>query len=257
MARGDQLRGAMRQDPRAGLVRVSPGVYRNQGGQLTNQRGRPMARRGDGRDRADMIGQQLGQFAPYPIPRPQREGDYDFVDRRPAPEGFRGTANVDPGPYGRRAIDQFWGAVAEDAGDKFLDRVNMPPSDIQDGLGRTMGANNDTGWQGQRPIMSFENQFQPSANRGGRYRLSPGVYGTREQAERVYNKQQQAMQEAYELYGKPADVEQGRPNQGVGNYFGRQAEGAWDVTKTALDPRTAYDPRRRAESVGRRIRKMF
>ena len=36
---------------------------------------------------------------------------------------------------------------------------------------------------------------QPSANQGGRYRLSPGVYGTREQAMNQYN---QAMERAYQ-----------------------------------------------------------
>lgn len=34
---------------------------------------------------------------------------------------------------------------------------------------------------------------QPSANMGGQYRLSPGVYGTQEQAMRQYDKQMQAM----------------------------------------------------------------
>lgn len=34
---------------------------------------------------------------------------------------------------------------------------------------------------------------QPSANMGGQYRLSPGVYGTRDQAMQQYNQQMQQM----------------------------------------------------------------
>jgi hypothetical protein len=55
----------------------------------------------------------------------------------------------------------------------------------------------------QQPIQQMPSQYQgpqmpqPSANNGGRYRLSPGVYGTREQAMQQYNDQ---MNQAYMPY---------------------------------------------------------
>ena len=48
--------------------------------------------------------------------------------------------------------------------------------------------------QMQPPQMQPQQMPQPSANMGGRYRLSPGVYGTREQAMRQYEQQPQPTQ---------------------------------------------------------------
>lgn len=50
--------------------------------------------------------------------------------------------------------------------------------------------------------------FGPSANQGGRYRLSPGVYGTKEQADRAY--QQQLMNAASnQFYARTPQVRKG------------------------------------------------
>lgn len=47
--------------------------------------------------------------------------------------------------------------------------------------------------QGLVESMPMPDMPQPSANMGGQYRLSPGVYGTREQAMNQYNQQMQQM----------------------------------------------------------------
>jgi hypothetical protein len=50
------------------------------------------------------------------------------------------------------------------------------------------------------PPQNFEQQYQPSANQGGRFRLSPGVYGTREQAMRQFEQQRQQMAQNMQQY---------------------------------------------------------
>jgi hypothetical protein len=198
MAKGEQLKGALRREPRQQLTRVSPGVYRNQSGRLVSQQGRPMGRRGgDGRD-ASTAGQNAGNFANQQI--------QDLMYRYPPGQ----APNWD-------RIGQTFGAA---------------PGQIQDGLGRTGGAN-PVQWTnvsmrdqpGPTPEMvnrfrdaankfgagmgqaasptaapSFEQQYQPSANQGGRFRLSPGVYGTRAQAMRQFEQQQQQMAQNMQQY---------------------------------------------------------
>lgn len=63
---------------------------------------------------------------------------------------------------------------------------NMPQGyQIGDQLG-----NMPQGYQIGAQLANLQQMPQPSANMGGQYRLSPGVYGTREQAMQQYNMQQ-------------------------------------------------------------------
>ena len=63
---------------------------------------------------------------------------------------------------------------------------------------------------GGQPIQDYMYRYppmpqmpQPSANMGGQYRLSPGVYGTQQQAMNQYNQQMQQMQQPFQMQGVP------------------------------------------------------
>ena len=176
MAKGEQLKGALRREPRQQLTRVSPGVYRNQSGRLVNQRGQGRSRRDDGRPAINTeLSQQVNDLAMRYEP-----------GKAPTAEQLS------------QLMQQFTGQV-------------------QDGLGRPSGQTQmpqttypswmAPGAQGQMPQAAypssdaeFQAQFQPSANQGGRFRLSPGVYGTREQAMRQFEQQRQQMAQNMQQY---------------------------------------------------------
>lgn len=157
-------RAANRAARRAPTERLSPGVYRSASGDLVTGRGRP-------------------------------------IQRQPQASMAQPTQQVMP--QGQPPMeDQFFQPSPGDVGQQ----VNKPFP--MDGLGNfNLGSIGKTppGWSGggsydpslnQGPMqnliyrMPYGPQMpQPSANMGGQYRLSPGVYGTRDQAMQQYNQQ--------------------------------------------------------------------
>lgn len=182
------------------LQRLSPGVYRNAGGQLTNQAGRPMPQQ------------------PNRMPPPQgRPGMVNLPGQmRPGmtPGGVAGTISGvmgngnRPGSYGpNMSPEDFANAAAGNANMVNLPAQLPPGANPYDygaaiaGYDNAAGQIHDAMWRSPgytdmmyRPPGYNQNAGQmpqPSANNGGKYRLSPGVYGTREQAMRQYTQQMQ------------------------------------------------------------------
>lgn len=203
--RGKKLSGALRNDPKyrnlpgkpgtqrtdvnpgkgregnmanAPTQRLSPGVYRGAGGGLVTQGGRPI--------------QRQPQAPPM---QPQRPMGTSFVgEANFTPEQL----NLNYTQYQRdkgMSIGEMAGNVAVDQnnintdvfGGRFNPGASAPqfdpnnpnsivPYPIQNGLGQPM---------------TMPQMPQASANQGGRYRLSPGVYGTQQQAMNQYNQQMQ------------------------------------------------------------------
>ena len=201
MAVGGKLKGALARDPN--MQRLSPGVYRNSQGQLVNSAGRTMRRATprpqqqaerqdnswayqpyvpqqgqDGNQFGQAVGELMGQYpggrpSPFEIRNPMTGEMVNLPNPMPIDPNF----NIDPGSIvnypaqlNGRSPAEIVGAVADQA-------AGMQPNSAI-----------------RLPQMSQMPQMpQPSANNGGRYRLSPGVYGTKEQAMRQY---QDAMQQA-------------------------------------------------------------
>lgn len=189
MAVGSKLKGAFKSNP--SLQRLSPGVYRNQQGQLVNQGGRRLPARFSQPQGSNLmqqastdVGQQLG--------------------------GFAGGAQLGAN------MGQQMGNIAQGVGNPFgqqmgnmahpLDMSGMQTLDLRYPAGTDFRpmieaiSGQPYNPQGpQQPIQQMPGQWQgpqmpqPSANNGGRYRLSPGVYGTKEQAMRQYNDQMTEM----------------------------------------------------------------
>lgn len=171
-------RAAERAARRAPVERLSPGVYRSASGDLVGQGGRPIQRR------------------PQAPQQPQM----------PAP------MQSQPGQVGQAVADQ----------------VNKPfdMSQLQNGIYWNPNFNPESigktppGWSGggnydpslnQGPMQNLVYRMpqgmpqmpQASANMGGQYRLSPGVYGTRDQAMQQYNQQMQDMMAQYRMPSVP------------------------------------------------------
>ena len=177
--RGKKLSGALRRDPKnKPTERLSPGVYRGAGGGLVTQGGKPIQRQPQAppmQPQRPMPTSLVGEsnFTPEQL--------NDFANRYDNGAGARmgeiaGNVAVDPGS---RAPDSFIGMLNPGASAPQFDPNNpnsyQPyPSQIQNGLGQPM---------------TMPQMPQASANQGGRYRLSPGVYGTQQQAMNQYNQQ--------------------------------------------------------------------
>lgn len=212
MAVGGKLKGALARDPN--MQRLSPGVYRNSQGQLVNSAGRTMRRATprpqqqqaerqdnswayqpyvpqqgqDGNQFGQAVGELMGQYpggrpSPFEIRNPMTGEMVNLPNPMPIDPEFNmtpGSIVNYPGQLNGRNPAEIAGAVAGQA-------AGMPGNPVT--IGGQVGNSAI-----RLPQMSQMPQMpQPSANNGGRYRLSPGVYGTREQAMRQY---QDAMQQA-------------------------------------------------------------
>lgn len=177
-------RAANRAARRAPTERVSPGVYRSASGDLVTQGGRPIRRQPQATMGAPEMGQQFGQMPG------QAEGVGQQLGQAAGAAGmgqqfgnmpqFQDLMYRMPPEESGRMISYF--------GNQGIDFNNIAP--IQFGGGPTQNP-----WAPQMP--------QPSANQGGKYRLSPGVYGTREQAMRQYDQQMQEMLQPYRMPSIP------------------------------------------------------
>lgn len=196
MAKGNKLTGALARPPKEKVgERLSAGVYRGDKGSLVNKSGRVIPR---------------GQPSNPQMPPP---GAYNNL---PGYRGMEGQMNPNPweGVMGK--------GPAMDPGFTQFSRENMSPDEaariagMYAGYGRqnapaSVGANlanmygknpNDI-QSGMYTVPNMPQMPQPSANNGGQYRLSPGVYGTREQAMNQYNQQMQQATQPFLMQGVP------------------------------------------------------
>lgn len=150
--------------------RLSPGVYRSASGDLVGQGGRPIQRQ----PQAPMA-QPTQQVMPQGQPPMEDQffqpspGDVGQQVNKPFP--MDGLGNFNPGSIGKTPPGWPGGQVT-DMMMRYPTLQGMP----------------------QMPQMP-----QPSVNQGGQYRLSPGMYGSREQAMQQYNQQMQP----YMMQGVP------------------------------------------------------
>lgn len=142
---------------RAPMQRLSPGVYRSAGGGLVTQQGRPIQR------------QAQPGIPPESAGNPWAQG-----------------GQMDPGMAGQIAGQVGMGApeyAAADRNPKWPEGASLAA--LMGGGGQMQDA--------MYRVPNLPQMPQASANQGGRYRLSPGVYGSREQAMRQYEQQMQQM----------------------------------------------------------------
>lgn len=192
------MTAARRAASRMPTERLSPGVYRSAGGGLVTQKGRPIQRQAQPSIPPESAGNpwaQGGQMAPETA----GQGAGSFYEqlgggssRTLSPEErlARGIDPRDPNQYFINDQGQVGGTLIgwspnQPTADQLSSLTGMRTPEGQ--MGQQMPMDKMYRWP-QAPQMP-----QPSANMGGQYRLSPGVYGTREQAMNQYNQQMQQM----------------------------------------------------------------
>lgn len=183
-------RAAERTARRAPVERLSPGVYRSASGDLVGQGGRPIQRR-----------PQTPQQPQMPAPMQYQPGQVGQAVADQANKPF------DISQYNPEQIQ------AQDMARQLAIQQGIQPGQMQSGIlwnpnfnpniGKTPpnwsgGSVNDMMFRQPMPQMP-----QASANMGGQYRLSPGVYGTRDQAMQQYNQQMQDMMAQYRMPSVP------------------------------------------------------
>jgi len=207
--------GALATSPkRQKLERVDYGVYRNPKGQLTGPGGRVLPNQPS--REPDRMGQSLAQ-ALQSVQGPQPENQMEQISAMAAQQ-MGGMSNRPTGPISPGQMGQMMNAVAGQANAPTVADVAafnqgnlstrptgpLSPSEIAQITGMRIDAARPgqpvsvpypggTMMNKPMPAPSAADMaaagFGPSANQGGRYRLSPGVYGTKEQADRAYQQQ--------------------------------------------------------------------
>ena len=194
MAKGSKLTGALARPPKEKVgERLSAGVYRGDKGSLVNKSGRVIPR-----------GQPSNPQMPPPGAwhnLPGYRGMEGQMNSNPW-EGIMGKGPaMDPG-YNQGGI----GAPSEAANLAGMYAANggqNAPASVAANLAGMYGRNPNEIQSGMYTVPNMPQMPQPSANNGGQYRLSPGVYGTREQAMNQYNQQMQQMQQPFQMQGVP------------------------------------------------------
>jgi hypothetical protein len=200
--RGGKLRGALAKDPGYKKLPGKPGTQRTDAkpsmGREGNMANKPTERlspgvyRGAGGGLVTQGGKQIQRQPQAPPMQPQR----------PMPTSLVGESNFTPEQlnllnykYERDKgmdIGQIAGNIAADQSNiLFGNQLNPGASAPQ------FDPNNPNSYQpyigqiqnGLGQPMTMPQMPQASANQGGRYRLSPGMYGTQQQAMNQYNQQ--------------------------------------------------------------------
>ncbi len=203
-------RAAERLARRTPTERLSPGVYRSASGDLVTQAGRPIQRR----PQAPMAQQIAG-------------GMQGGMAGQVAGEMQGGMAGQIAGQQMGQGQDPMQAAyeAAGMGGGMQNQPLQTTPEQAQatmaaiSGMGKT-----PPGWSGG-PVSDMMYRIpqmpQASANQGGRYRLSPGVYGSREQAMQQYNQQ---MQDIAAQYRQPETSQEGGSRGGVPGFITDQRQ---------------------------------
>lgn len=170
-------RAAQRAANRAPVERLSPGVYRSASGGLVTQQGRPIQRQtqpGIPPESAGNPWAQGGQMDPN-MAGQIAAGGGQMMPPGQQMGGQLGNLAGQAGMVGQ-------GYAAADRNPKWPEGAS---------LYELMGGGNGQVQDAMYRSPEFIQKPQPSANMGGQYRLSPGMYGTREQAMRQYEQQMQ------------------------------------------------------------------
>ncbi len=204
---GKKIAGALAKDVKEkSMKRLSPGVYRGEKGGLVSAKGRAISRStalpGPTNNQpgiANLIYSQPGslddmqRWAAAVAYKNMPEGGYQTTP-------MVGVLRTPPAPDMNSQMAAQQTMQGAPAGIERLP-YKMIPAEYRDAM-QTLQApqqpmNPMYGAPEAMPIMTnrgpqpWSNMPQPSANQGGQYRLSPGVYGTREQAMNQYNQQMQ------------------------------------------------------------------
>lgn len=201
MDRGTILKGALAKTP--SLQRMSPGVYRNAAEQLVNYQGTQLPNHGQQQQyptqnlpannfNPSMVGNAIAGFG-RGVQQEQGPGMAQQI-----------AAGMTPNPYGNAAMGiPTNGAAPQNMnfqdlvkyGQDQQNRNNMLQNlPLPNWANRPQNWNPDPRFAAQHNPMFTPNMPHPSANYNGQYRLSPGIYGTRDQAMNQYNQQLQQMQ---------------------------------------------------------------
>lgn len=168
MAKSKGKGGALASSPKR--VRLSPGVYRSESGKLVGAGGRPLPQqpRQELPGFAGAVNQTLANALPQRSPAEaiQAMGQTEQAMDRMA--GQMGMSNRPTGPLTPEQIQAMTGAVSGT-----MQNMQGYPTKFAPMPQAT-------------PEQLAAAGFGASANQGGKYRLSPGVYGTQEQAQRAY-----------------------------------------------------------------------
>lgn len=149
--KGEKLKGALAKAPREkAMERLSPGVYRGSKGGLVSQGGQAIQRQPQPQAPQTVVDAVSGMRQPGPLPT---QASPEQIGQMIAGQPVQNMMYTMTPEEAARSREYFRG--------KGIDLNNLPPVQV-----------------GTVPMQ----MPQPSANMGGQYRLSPGVYGTREQA---------------------------------------------------------------------------
>ena len=149
--KGEKLKGALSRGPKEkAMERLSPGVYRGSKGGLVGQGGQAIRRQPQPQNPQDVAGAASGMRQPRPLPT---QASPEQVGQMIAGQPVQNMMYTMTPEEAARSKEYFTS--------KGIDLNNLPQVQV-----------------GTVPMQ----MPQPSANMGGKYRLSPGVYGTREQA---------------------------------------------------------------------------
>jgi hypothetical protein len=201
----DESKGRYTSPPR-GSERLSPGVYRTPSGGLMSGKGRPLPSTGQQGGQA-LAGNLPGAQNPVNLigSMPPGTNINEIINRV---TGLNNDSNNVFGPKGPAPVEQNPGmavAAGQAAGQaaanynpyQYAQPQNLGLSQLSNMSGDQIQQYLNQRGQTQQPQqmqplqMQPQQMPQPSANMGGQYRLSPGVYGTREQAMRQYEQQMQ------------------------------------------------------------------
>lgn len=173
---GKRLAGALQRGPSEKLTRVSPGVYRNAQGQLTGPGGRPQQSMGQRIARGMQGPQNVGQGIASGLQQGGNLMGQNIAQGMEGPIAPSIAQNLQQG--GQAQQPQMGSAIrfANEAAPNPNDTVGLAVQPLP-GINLPM----DKMYRFPMP--------EPSANMGGQYRLSPGVYGSREQAMQQYLQQ--------------------------------------------------------------------
>lgn len=203
---GDAAKAAARLARRTPTERLSPGVYRSASGDLVTQSGKPIRRQPQAPMAQQIAGMQQGMAGNMPQGMAQQIGA--GVQGAGGTPGAALTAATGGADIGGMSNPKWPNMEGVQTGMLNVPGGRPPPAGLTDMMLRRPWQYDPSLNQGPMQNLVYSDPNVPqmpqaSANMGGQYRLSPGVYGTREQAMRQYNQQLHDMMAQYRMPSVP------------------------------------------------------